>query len=363
MKTPFLLIAALSLLTLASTSFAEEAKKKGPRPQNIPLFQTHDVLKVTIQGDFPNVNKASAPQNMPSAGKLSYSDGEKEIELDIQLEARGGGRSWWCSFGPMKLILGSKEDDKQTAKKKLKGTIFNNSRRQLRLVTHCKGSPHKPSDDDWDKVVLTEHALFRVLQASPFPSLQTRLAYAEYVDLAGNPFASGYLLFLENAEDMADRYGLTEVPRETAQMNLYKLSEPYRVPYEMSLQLIDSKIDHDFRSERNCFVMGPKLENGEFDYNESFQVPYDFVYTPANFPYSKVERPYPVTWLKAYASQFPAQKEQILLWTRLLGEKRADIHAAIASVPYPEGSFQPLQVRRWIDDFFADLDSFLEDHK
>lgn len=321
----------------ACADCAQKKTKKDANGQNIPLFKQEGPLEFTIQGDFPGVNRSNAPQNAPKPGKLTYTNlkGEK-VSLDINLEARGGGRAWWCNFAPMKLRL-PKGDA-------LKGTIFERSHPGLKLVTQCESTQFQAENGDWDSVVTTEYLLYKILEASGLPYLGTRLVKATYLDNEGKKFKEGRLLVLEDSEDLAQRMEMVE----TGSMEDAKA----KVPFALSLRMIASEADHTFGSEKNTVQL--KQKEGEV---KGFQVPYDFVLEPSLFPYSVRDQHHPQGWVKqqGWEKSYP---DEVKKWIGVLKANKNKVMTVFDRLPYKNRPEINEQIKRWLTEFYADIESY-----
>lgn len=314
-------------------------KKNGDSRQNIPLFREESPLELTIQGNFPRVNESNADQNVPSAGKLMYKNSKGEtVRLDVQLEARGGGRSWWCTFAPIKLKL---PDDDELVKK----TPFNHSHRNLKLVTHCNGKSFAPDHGDWNSVVATEYLLYKIVEASGLPYLGTRLVKATYLDRSGERFSEGLLLILENSEDLAQRMNMHEAGKfwdSTAE-----------VPFSLSLRMIASESDHVFNEPKNSILL---TADNLFSFAGA-QVPYDFVLGPDDFPYSEGDFSHRKGWLVAqpWAKKYP---EDVKKWIEVLKKNKSNVMGVFGRLPYPNRPEVNARIKKWLIEFYADIESY-----
>lgn len=380
----FRIIHALSsMLLVTSISVHGQAaplvKYIDEKPQNIPVFQLENVIEVIIQGDFPDVNKKNANQNVPTAAVLTYKDGLKEIKLNVQLEARGGGRSWWCEFTPMKLILYPDTEDKKQKKeyrKALRGTLFENSHPNLKLVTHCKSQDYVPTNQDWDQMVIAEHTLYQILLASGLPALDSQIVRATYLDKEGKRFDEGYLIILESKKDLAQRMKRKDIANDNQVDYRKLLPDANRIQFELGLHLIASADDHEFRTTKNAFILGsydkvakaadnviptPMPESG-------LQIAYDFVLNPRNFPYSEFETPPYLMenykdYLRKYVENNPELKPEIIKTLKTITDNSAEIFRVIDESLLTKDGYQKKNIVAWVQHFLDQAQQIINENK
>lgn len=307
----------------------------------VPLFETDEVLELTLQSNFPDVNRPGAPQDVPTSAKLTYRDNNRNVMMSVEISSRGGGRSHWCKFTPLKLVLGDEA--------KTQNTIFNGIMgKSLKTVTHCKNTDYN-KDSDWNDLVLTEHALYQILFAAGLPALDTRLAKAKYLRQNGEPFDNGYLLILENPGAFAARYGFEAIKKGKLPDNI---NPSTRVAFELALKLNMSEDDHGYLRAQNSVFF--KTQNGGV-----VQVPYDFVLSPDYFPYTKNPKVFPMGFVAQYAQSHPDLAVEINYWLGVILKNRQNILQAIENVPFKQDSFQKKHLIKWVNAFFADAETFL----
>jgi len=361
-----------NLVLFNSVGFATEIIKS-----DIPLFQTKDVLQVEIQSDFPKVNlpqKGLNPdfpdwvhinkdQLYPS--QLRYVDQGKSVSLGVELSARGGYRASYCTFAPLRVTLPAKIKTELGKIDPTQGTVFEHSKRKVKMVTHCNPNAETRNPDlTSDEFVIIEYLLYQIIEASGFPHIKSRLAYVKYLDASGKPFQSGYALFLENAEDMAARYGLEEI--EDAEL---KLPESVKVAFDFSLRLAASESDHGWEAGlSNAYTIGQRISTDPTKYNDAafVRVPYDLAYTPQMFPYASVRDGLNdwsnEKWFLSYQSSQPHLKPEIQKQAQLMIDNADKVRAAIEAVPAPTpGSAAAKQrMSQWVDEVFLSANRYLQ---
>jgi hypothetical protein len=340
------------------------AKKGPPKDRRAELFKSNETLELVMKADFPKFSGPDGQQGHPWPTKLSYMDHGKKVELDVELEKRGAGRAGWCKFGPLKIILKHKKKEGEEGEDhhKLKGTVFDHTDRSMKLINHCQSQMLGPADGNWNSVVMTEYALYKVMEAAGLPTFSTRLAHVKFLNLDGSNFNEGYMFFLESADDFARRNGLAHPDKKNREVAAEKAPESARVPYELGLRFTASEVDHGFQSSHNSFAFVPK--DAQAGANAGIQVPYDLLYSPGVFPYSPRDNSHhPEGWLKSYAEKHPDLVPEIRHWAQTMLSRRTEVDKAIKQVPFPPGATQPRDMKRWIDEFYADAESYLREAK
>ncbi len=178
----------VSLIFLAANPFyaaADEVDK---------LFRSDEVLKITLQGPFKEINSSrNKSETVPNA-LLSYQDDEgRTIRVDTAIEVRGNFRlqSKVCRFPPLRLII---NDDSA------KGTLFA-KQKKLKLVTTCK-----PGSSRYEQYLFKEYLAYRMFNVLSENSFRVRLVEVTYIDSANEGKSdTHYGYFIESVKRLAKR--------------------------------------------------------------------------------------------------------------------------------------------------------------
>ena len=184
---------AAGLLALVAVAAAADEKETAPKVA--PLFNSHDVVHVTITAPFKEI-MATRSVEEELQGTFVYTDIEsgEEVSLDIGIRSRGRFRrkKEVCQFTPLRLNF-----------RKTKGTLLAKSDK-MKLVTHCRTGSSK-----YEQGVLKEYIAYRILNTMTDWSFRVRLLRATYVESTnGKPVVTAYAFLIEHDDQLAKRIGM-----------------------------------------------------------------------------------------------------------------------------------------------------------
>ena len=176
--------------------------------RSAPLFQTDDVLELTLFADFNSIRRRDRGADAEERPALVYVDAEgSEATLELKIQTRGNWRrdSGNCAFPP--LWLDFDKDDEGLA-----GTVFEGQNR-LKLYVACR-----PGRDDYEQYIYTEYVIYPAYNVLTDLSFRARPARVTYVDTSGDDdtFTSNAFI-LEHKSQMAARN--EAVPIELQQLH------------------------------------------------------------------------------------------------------------------------------------------------
>ena len=186
--------AVFSLQAPAGAAFADD-----------PLFADHAVLAVEIHAPLTELfEQRDAEVELPGRFLYTAADGA-EVELSVQLRARGNfrRRDDVCDFPPLRLNF---------RKSEVEGLLFD-KQDKLKLVTHCSDRR-----DGYEQNVLLEYLAYRIFSTLTEASYRTRLLQIRYVDDHPKaPERLRYGIVIEHRDRLSARLGLpfvthSEVP-------------------------------------------------------------------------------------------------------------------------------------------------------
>ena len=193
------------------------------RPTQAPLFQSHEVLQLTLKADLNVVTRDVSEDREEHDATLSYTDENGElIMLQATVKTRGRFRrdTRNCGFPPLKVDL----KKNRFPEGQRVGTLFENQS-ELKLVCHCQND-----SESHEQFVLKEYLAYRVYQLFSEMSFSVRLAHVTYVDVAGrrDPMTR-YAFFIEDEKEMAERnaavvldsVGVRQMELDDAQATLF----------------------------------------------------------------------------------------------------------------------------------------------
>ena len=205
-------------------SYSPPARQPG---DSQPLFQSHDVLHLTLVTDLNAVRSDVGENRDEHPATLSYTNERGAfVALEVTVKARGRFRRDRrnCGFPP--LMVDFKK--KRLPKNRLVGTVFENQN-ELKLVCHCRDG-----NDEFEQLVLKEYLAYRVYALLTEMSFSVRLAHVTYEDTGGHedPFTR-YAFFIEDEKKMAarngavvlDSLGVSQIDTDDEQATLFSFFE------------------------------------------------------------------------------------------------------------------------------------------
>lgn len=163
----YLLLAyTISVLPVSAQNDTTSTKeqKKGPHKQEISLFDSDDILNISISFDLGAfLKKANKTDSFD--GEMIIRPGEADsIHKEIKLKYRGISRGEICSFPPIEINF-------------TKPLYADSGKiRKLKLVTHCE--PSSITDD----YIMREYLVYKLFNALTDTSLRARLVKVNYID-------------------------------------------------------------------------------------------------------------------------------------------------------------------------------------
>lgn len=149
-------------------AFAISLLVAGPAvAQPDPLFQSDDMLNVTITAPFKSIVRDRSLE-VEEQGTFTYEDSDGNLQsFDIKIRARGKSRRepQTCNFPPLRLNF---------QKSQTKGTLFE-KQDKLKLVTHCK-----ENSIVYQQSVLREYLVYRLFNVLTDKSFRVRLLRVTY---------------------------------------------------------------------------------------------------------------------------------------------------------------------------------------
>lgn len=188
-----LLIACFFLCFAATHDKPEKDATKG-------LFESEEVLKMTIRGDFKELLKDRDDECQYHKFSLSYEDRGKVISQKMKIKVRGHFRRNTCKFPPLKLNF-SKEESK--------GSIFEGLDK-VKMVVPCSMGSKKYSE-----FVHLEYLAYKGYNIISDTSFRVRLAEVTFIDEGGkyNTFTE-WTFLIEPLDELGFRLRGLESERE-----------------------------------------------------------------------------------------------------------------------------------------------------
>ena len=204
-RSVFIAVAVVATILSAAPAAAQNsaAVRLGDPRDAAPLFDSHEVLELTLEGPLESVFKERSQESTEYPAAVSYVDASGQaVRVDLDLSTRGRRRldPRICRFPPLRFDF---------PKSKVMETIFA-GQDKVKLVTHCRDDR-----DEYEQYVLQEYLVYRVFNILSDLSFRVRLARITYVDLeeSRDPLTR-YAFLIEHKNRMAERNGweILEVP-------------------------------------------------------------------------------------------------------------------------------------------------------
>lgn len=238
----FLLCLGVALLFLPALAFPA------------PLFESDEVIDIRLSGPLATLIK-----NKKAREEFPFVLHTGDVELAVQVSARGKSRLRTCNFPPLHLKFAADADTQ---------SVFSGLEK-LKLVTHCKNRL------SGEQNVLEEYLAYRIFNLFSETSFRVRLIRVTYTDTTGKSKlkkAQWFAFALEPKSLLAERSGneVLEVPGVAlGQLETEQTSLMYVFQYligNTDWSMVTSE------NEEFCCHNGQLLKSeGKFLY-----VPYDF---------------------------------------------------------------------------------------
>jgi hypothetical protein len=237
----------------------EEFAARAAEAEAAPLFQSHDILKLTLRTDIDFL-RSERDTVEEAEGTVTFVDlNGSETTKPVQVRARGNFRRdpRNCNFPPLRLNFPTGQ---------MEGTVFEGQDR-LKLVTPCQDSR-----DDYQRYIYDEYLAYRVSNILTPYSYRVRLVEITYEDTSGEyetRTKHGFLIEADDQMAARNRSVFLEVP----QMHPMMADGDQSVLVGMFNYMI-ANLDWSAVYFHNAVVI--RHEDGQH-----FTVPYDFDFAGA----------------------------------------------------------------------------------
>ena len=227
-----------------------------------PLFQSDDVLPVTLQGPLQRISRDRREDPPAEDGQLIYEDAPgRRVVLDVGLTPRGKSRRdrEVCTFPPLWLRF---------EREQVKDTLFEKQKR-LKLVTYCR------SPKSFQDYVIKEYLVYRIFNQLSDASFRVRLLKIAFDDSESKrePMLR-YGFLIEHKKRLAKRLGRKVV--EPAERIAAGALDPGQAAIAELFQFMVSNTDFSFIAppvDDACCHNTVLFDGGNGRY---LPVPYDF---------------------------------------------------------------------------------------
>ena len=303
-----------------------------------PLFESHDVLEVTIEAPLTTLMK-DRPDEEYLDGIFSYvdADGAKRT-FDLKLRTRGKFRRQRanCSFAPIRLNFRTED---------LEGSDLAGENR-LKLVTHCQ------SRTRYEQLVLREFLTYRIMNALSDLSFRARLMRINYVDTEKAKPVTRYGFVIEDEDHLGERIGMQKIQSDGLS---YSVLEPVHTSLVTAFQYLIGNTDYSLvRGPENddcCHNAVPFSDAGTL-----YSIPYDFDHSGmVNAPYAAPNPQFKIRSVRTRVYRGRCSHNEILPDTlEDIAAKRGEVMSIVDSlVDLDERNRR--EVTRYLDAFFEEI--------
>jgi len=298
------------------------------------MFFDRAPLTLRLEGDFRALFRDRGAQRKDHPATLRYGTAADTGSIDVKLRTRGIFRLRTCGFPPIRLDLPGK---------KVADTPFAGEDK-LKLVTHCQG------DRSYERNLLREYALYRVLNALTDTSFRVRLAHMTYIDSARHDTVARYGFLIESDTALAKRIVADQIHSN----NVYDpMTDPSYMTLVAVFQYLIGNTDWSVWKRQNIAIFQPVAQPRPL-----IAVPYDFDFSGAvNAPYATPPEQLKLFSVRQRVYRGFCQPDSLL--ARVLARFRAakdSMYAAVRAVPdLPERDVR--NVLEYFDEFFKVIDN------
>jgi hypothetical protein len=172
------------------------------------LFYGTDYLELIIITNIDSLLHDIGDDPSYHDARISYKNEDSLwIELNAEVRVRGNFRKQPtnCDFPPLRLKFEKEERE---------NTIFENTK-NIKMVTHCQ-----TNIPDYEQYVMQEFLIYKLYNILSDFSFEVRLLKVTYLDTRDSDYRiEKYAFFIEDDDDMADRYNGNILEIETVDPN------------------------------------------------------------------------------------------------------------------------------------------------
>jgi hypothetical protein len=297
------------------------------------LFSSHEIIALTIKGDFKTLLNDNGDERDEHPFKLEYGENGDTIVLDVDIATRGNFRRKTenCNFPPLKLNFKKKQVD---------NTLFEGINK-IKLVTHCKSKSNK-----YQGYAIDEYLVYRVYNMITDTSLRVRIALITYLDTVSNKKTEqSYGFFIESDGAFEVRMQATE----SKQKYLLQDKTSYYHMGELAMfQYMIGNTDWAVSTLHNIKLFETDT------LKPPFAIPYDFDWCGAVGAF--YAKPLPRFELETVQDRlfrgYCRNVEEYLQYARHFIEKKNEIYAMIESFDLLEKN-EKKRLLKYYDDFYS----------
>ena len=220
------------------------------------LFDSEEVMKITIESDFKNlVKRKYEDEEQPALLRYFYKD-SIVVNRNITIKPRGNMRKGSCFFPPLKLNF-------------LKSEVVVKEMKEfdkMKMVLNCKRGKI------YEQYLLSEYYVYKMQNILTDYSFRVRLIQVTYVDISDKYKTSTRFAFLiENKEQMAER--LNAIPIDNKNVRDTNTDIP-TVANAYLFQYLIGNTDWSIPGRHNIQM----IKSTDPTLTKPYVIPYDFDY-------------------------------------------------------------------------------------
>ena len=238
-----------------TTKEEEEAFSPEAIAANHALFDSEDILELTLTSDLTVVRKDIGEKRTYHPANISYQNEEGDlVSIDLKVKTRGNSRRSknMCNFPPLRLNF--KKDNTSA-------TIFE-GQDKLKLVVHCQ-----ENDEEYKEYMIREYLVYKAYELLSDMSFRVRLFKIKYVDTGGKKKQTErYGFIIEDQRFLAERLGGTMLKDKKIHA---ESMDKTNVDIVSVFQYMIGNLDWSVKENHNmklCYIEG----------NLPYCIPYDF---------------------------------------------------------------------------------------
>jgi hypothetical protein len=332
LMTKSFLISLALLFSLGSTMAQKKYAGKA-----MPLFQSDEILNLTLKADFKEVfNNTDDSTYFPAIVTLSDNDGQK-MSVDVEIRTRGRTRrkKSYCRFTPVRVKF---------PKKEMENTPFE-GQKAIKLVTHCNKADH------FEQNTVLEYLIYKTFNILTDSSFKVRPVIFNYVDTGKKPDSvQKFAFFIEREKHLANRLRGIEI--ETDKVHPAKVNQ-YQACLVDIFQYMIGNTDYSIFELHNGIIIADSSSKASM-----IPVPYDFdwcglVSAPYAKPNPKIGTEYVTE--RVYRG---IKREEIFVSTtiKLFNARKQEIYQLFENFEFLEDSEEKKAIK-YLDEFYETINN------
>jgi len=332
------ILLCLFLLPFISSWAQESANTSGLNPGAFKLFQSDELIEMTISFDMSEVLRDVGDDRTYHDASVSYTEADgREINLPARIRTRGHFRRdpINCNFPPLRLDFSESETE---------NTIFE-GQDGLKLVAHCR-----TRSNEFEQYVVKEYLVYRLYNLFTEESYRVRLSRITYEDINGKKKPITKLgFFIEPTDQMVKRNNCEEVDVQNVHQ---ESTNKEKIMMLCVFQYMVGNTDWSVQALHNIVLLRKD------PLSPPVAVPYDFDWCGlVNAPYAF---PAPQLGIDNVRQRrfwgYCRPEEDYLVAFELFREKKPEIYDLCENLPYiDQGELK--QIIKYMDEFYKIIDN------